>query len=223
MNPPSQANSGGRRHNPRLWLLCIVLLAAVLRLVGLGSASLWYDEGASLYLGNYVTTPSALFDPSRNIEPPVNAIMTGVWSSLISALSPTKVTDGAHDFLLRLLPWFFGVLNCVLVYRVTLVLYRSTPTALCAAFLFAIAPFQIYYAQELRVYGLYVTLSLLAVWSMTAALSENRHHHWASYVASLTLLMYSHFFSMWLIFTLNVAFVALLWKYKRVGLRPMRY
>ena len=217
MNSSSQTNRSTRnRRQQRQCLFGIVLLAALLRLIGLAHFSLWYDEGASLYLGHYVNTPTALFDASQNIEPPANALMTGLWAGLISMLRPTVPTDATHDFLLRLLPWFFGLLNCLLVYRLTWALYRSPQTALYAAFLFAIAPFQIYYAQELRIYSLYTTLSLLAVWSMTLALSKNRFRYWAAYVASLTLLMYSHYFSMWLIFTLNVAYVALLGKYRKL-------
>lgn len=199
---------------PRIHLIAVIALAAVLRLAGLGSASLWYDEGASLYAGRYATDPAALFDASKNIEPPVNAIVTGLWAGLVSSLSPAQPTDAANDFLLRLLPCGFGILNCALVYWLALRLFACTATARAAALLFAIAPFQIYYAQELRIYSLYVTLALVATGCMAAALQENRPRHWAGYVASLSLLMYCHFITVWLIFTLNVAFVALLWKYK---------
>lgn len=216
MITPRQA-TGGQRHwlrHPRAPLIAIVLLGAFLRIAGLGSASLWYDECASLYLGHYATEPLALFDSAKNTEPPLNALTTGLWEGLVCTLSPTQVTDAAHDFLLRLLPCGFGILNIVLVYGVTRRLFGCVRTALCAALLFAIAPFQIYYAQELRVYSLYVTLSLLAVGSMAGALAENRPRYWAGYILSLSLLLYCHYIAMWLMFTLNVAFVALLPRYR---------
>lgn len=215
-HPADVAKATGWRGRPHVALLIILVLAAVLRLAGLGSASLWYDEAASLYLGRYITEPTALFDSTHNTEPPVNALITGLWAGLIGVLSPTDVTDPAHDFLLRLLPVLFGILNVFLVYRLTRRLYGCTGTALCAALLFALAPFQIYYGQELRVYSLYITLALLAVECMLGALSEGRPRHWAGMVATLTMLMYSHYFSMWLIFTLNVAFVLRLAKYKHL-------
>lgn len=200
--------------HPRASLVAIVLLGAGLRLAGLGSASLWYDEGASLYLGHYLATPLALFDSAKNTEAPVNALVTGVWETVVCALSPTSPLDAAHDFLLRLLPCSFGILNILLVHKVALRLFGCPATARCAAFLFAIAPFQIYYAQELRVYSLYITLCLVAVNAMLRALSENRLRDWSGYVLSLSVLLYCHYISMWLILTLNLAFVLLLPRYK---------
>ena len=199
----------------RVPLVAIVLLGAVLRLAGLASASLWYDEGASLYLGHYLATPLALFDAAKNTEPPVNALVTGLWEGVVCAISPTGPLDAAHDFLLRLLPCGFGILNIVLVHGVTRRLFGCATTARCAAFLFAIAPFQIYYAQELRIYSLYVTLALVSVGCMAGAVSENRFRYWAGYVLSLSLLLYCHYISIWLLFTLNMAFVLLLPCYRR--------
>ena len=201
------------RSASRYWIGSILLLGALLRLVGLGSSSLWYDEGASLYLGEYLTEFTAFFDPTQNIEPPANGLLTGLWSSLVSQVSSTGVSSACHDFLLRLLPCLFGIVNCFLVYRLTRRLYVSPWTARCAALLFAVSPFQIYYAQELRIYSETITLALLSVTFMVDALRRDRVGDWAGYVGSLAVLMYSHFFSMWIVFTLNVAFVAMSWKY----------
>ncbi len=197
-----------------LGLLVILVLAACLRLYGLGNASLWYDEGASLYLSHYLATPAALFDSTKTVEPPLNAVLTGLWAGAIGMVSASTPTDQAHDFLLRLLPCLFGILNCLLLYILTRRIYHCTRTACCAAFLFAIAPFQIYYAQELRIYSFYVTLALLAVWATIQALDGNKRRHWALYILTLTVLMYSHYFTMWLIFSLNLIYVALLGKYR---------
>jgi len=206
--------------NPRAALPAIMVAGAALRLAGLGADSLWYDEAASLYLAQYAAEPAALFDAAKNTEPPVNAVVTAAWAGLVGAMGLTRPTDAAHDFLLRLMPCFFGVLNIFLVCRVAQRLYDCHCTAICAALLFAVAPFQIYYAQELRIYSLYITLALLAVYFMAGALTHNRPRDWCGMVAALALLMYSHYIAMWLIFTLNVAFVlrlaahrGLLWRW----------
>ncbi len=208
----------GRRSLVPPLLVAILLLAALLRLAGLGTFSLWYDEGASLYLGRYLETPAALFDRNHTAEPPLNAVVTGLWAGLVDTISPTDVTSPLHDALLRLLPALLGILNCFLVYQVSRQLLGSDRNAALAAFLFAIAPFQIYYAQELRIYSLYVTLALLAVAATERALADGAPRYWAGYVVALTLLMYSHYFSMWLIFSLNVAYLTLLPRYRhRLG------
>lgn len=208
--PCPAAGPAARRASERWRLPLIVLLAAVLRLAGLGSASLWYDEGASLYSGQYLSQPAALFDDAKHIEPPVNAVVTGLWTSVLHALSPTKATDRANDFLIRLLPCVFGILNVLLVHALAVRLFACRRTACFAALLFALAPFQVFYAQELRVYSLYTTVCLAAVWCAAAALAKNRLRYWIGYVAAAAGLMYCHYIAMWIIFAVNVAYVALL-------------
>lgn len=197
-----------------LWA-AVVLVGAALRLYGLGAHSLWYDEAASLYLAEHATAPSALFDPFVSVEPPLNPVLTRAWRAVVDGLFKLPVASPWNDLLLRLLPWFFGVAAIPLVYLVARHLFQDRRAAFVAMVLFAISPLQIEFAQELRVYSLYVLLALAAVWCMARALEEDRPWQWGGLVAALALLMYSHFFSMWLIFTLNSAFVALLWKYKR--------
>jgi len=194
--------------------LGLCLLGALLRLHNLGDPSLWYDETASLYLGAHADSVSALFDLAYTVEPPLNTILTAGWSSLIDGLFPLAVTDPRHDFLLRLLPCLFSILTLPVVYFLARRLFRDERSACLALFFFALAPFQIYYAQELRVYSLVVLFALLALWFMIEALENGRLIAWVGLVASLTLLMYAHFITMWYIFALNLAFVLLLPGYK---------
>jgi hypothetical protein len=195
--------------------LGVLVLGAALRLYGLGADSLWYDEAASLYLGQHAIAPSAMFDPAVTTEPPVNALATRAWQETVDALFGRPVTDRWNDFLLRLLPCAFGIAAIPLVFVVARRLFGDERAALGAMLLYAISPIQIHYAQELRVYSIYVFLSMIAVWCMHRALEEDRAWQWAGMVLALATLMYSHFFSMWLIFTLNVAFVLLLGRYRR--------
>ena len=102
-----------------------------------------------------------------------------------------------------------------LVYALSLRLFHNQTAALGAMFLIAISPFQIHYAQELRVYSVYVVLALAAVWCMVRALEEDRPWQWFAMVALLALPMYSHFIAMWLIFALNAAFVLMLGRFRR--------
>jgi len=210
--PGAWEGNADARH--RTLYIAVLLIAVSLRLYGLGAHSLWYDEAASLYLGQHSVAPGVLMDAKLSPEPPLNPLLTRWWQALVDTTTGLAVTSPWHDFLLRLMPFFFGVAAVPLVYALTLRLFQDRTTALFAMALFAISPFQIRYAQELRVYSLYVLLALLAVWCMVRALEEGRRWQWAGMVAALAASMYAHFFSMWLIFTLNVAFVAMLWKYK---------
>lgn len=199
------------------WILpvAIGLLGCSLRLYGLGAQSLWYDEAASLFLGAHATSVADLFDPTYTSEPPLNTIMTSGWVAIVDGLFTLPVTDPRHDFLLRLLPLLFSVAALPLVYLLTLRLFHDRRSACLACFLLAISPFQVYYAQELRVYSIVVVLALLAIWALVEALETGHALAWTGLVFSLALSMYAHFITVWLIFALNVAFVLLLPVVKR--------
>lgn len=198
----------------RVLPLGLCVLGTLLRLYGLGDQSLWYDEAASLYLGAHADSVSALFDRAYTAEPPLNTVLTAGWAAAVDGLFPLAVTDPRHDLLLRLLPFLFSVATLPVVYFLARRLFRDERSACLALLLFAIAPFQIYYAQELRVYSVVVLFALLAVWFMVEALENGRPVAWAGLVFSLALLMYAHFITMWYIFALNLAFLLLLPRYK---------
>ena len=81
--------------------------------------------------------------------------------------------------MLRLLPAFFGVLGVALTFFVGRLILKDDRSALFGAFLFAISPFQVFYAQELRAYTLLAALCLIALIFLWKSLYENRWWHWA--------------------------------------------
>lgn len=196
----------------RAWLFLIVVLGALLRLYGLGSQSLWFDEAASIHLSQYVTLDGTFFSPEHNIEPPMIAALTRLWLAVLHAIAPVPATSGCSDFLIRLLPCFFGVLAIPLVFLCGYALLRNERAALIASFLFAISPFHIYYAQELRVYTVYVVLSLGALYFLLAALERGYWRYWAGLALCEAVLMYSHFISAWTLLIFNAWMAIRMWR-----------
>lgn len=201
--------------NTRLWLALILLLGVGLRLYHLGAESLWYDETASTYFAQFADFKGSLFDPACIGEPPMQAIFMRLWMPVANAFAGGQVISERADFALRLWPCCWSVLSILLVYAAARALLRDTTAALIAAFLFAISPFQIHYAQELRIYSFYVALSLAALICMVRALEGGTLRWWAGLVLCMTLLPYSHFFSIWTIFSFNVAYVVQIWSKRR--------
>ncbi|MBX3177212.1 MAG: glycosyltransferase family 39 protein [Candidatus Hydrogenedentes bacterium] len=193
-------------------IAALFLLGAALRLYDLGGDSLWYDEAASLYQARHSVAPATLLDPDVAAEPPVHPLLVRAWMEAV-ALAGFPATSPWNDFLLRLLPCLIGMAAMPAFYLLARRLLRDETAALFALALFAISPLPIYYARELRVYSLYVLLAIFATGFMIRALEENRPWQWAGMIGALALLMYSHFFAMWLIFTLNLVFVAVIWRY----------
>jgi len=131
-----------------LWiLLAILVLAAALRLFRLGAQSFWNDEGTSARVAERslpLITAAAVAD----IHPPLYYYALHFWRDLW----------GESEFALRSLSAVLGVLLVWLIYLLGHQLLGE-PTALIAAFIAALNPFQVYYSQEARMYV------MLAIWA----------------------------------------------------------
>lgn len=202
------------------YLLAIVLLGAGLRLYKLAAYSLWYDETAGLYRSRFVDMAGSLFIGANSDEAPLLAVVLRFWYGAIRWLTGLSPTSYWSDFLLRLLPCLLGIAAIPLVYVVARRILANRRGALFAALLYAISPFQVYYAQELRVYAIYVPLALLALLFMELALERDRAGYCLGMILCFTALIYGHFASSFYILACNVYFVVtlkkrwpLLWKW----------
>ena len=207
--------AGENRRAVALCLAAVVLIGAALRLYHLGAESQWYDEGASLYLSRLVDWDLTFMDPDHNTEAPMNAFLVWLWYGFVGSVTDYPVTSWQSDFAIRLLPCLLGIGTIVLVFLVTRLVFRDDWTGVLAALLFALAPLQIRYAQELRIYSFYVAVCLLATYFVLKALEEDKLRDWAGVTLSFTVLVYSHFISVWTIFAFNTFFVVCLWPYRR--------
>jgi len=155
-----------RRHLP---LTAIVALAALLRLVGLGSRSLWLDEGAEYdaihgSLGH-------LFERIVNREstPPLSYLYAWAWTKAI----------GTSEFALRFPFALLGIALVVVVYAAGRAL-AGHRAGLIAAALAACNPMLVWHAQDARAYTLLALLLAGTIW----ALAEGRMWWWAGLAAA---------------------------------------
>lgn len=195
-------------------VVLVTLLGTLLRFYQLAECSLWYDEAASLYLGRFVMHPSQLFSHEWNTEAPLNAVITWLWYGGVRLLTDFPVYSWQNDFLIRLLPCLESILTIPLLFVVAKKVLNDAWGGLIAAFFFAISPFYIYYAQELRVYAFLVPAWLVAVYVMLRALETGAYRHWIGLTLAFTVLLYAHFISVWIIFAFSVYFI-LVWAVDR--------
>ncbi|MBZ0274957.1 MAG: glycosyltransferase family 39 protein [Anaerolineae bacterium] len=147
------------RRRPLVLLSLIILLAFGLRLVNLGGRSLWYDESFAVLFAEkgldamlYGTlTPVA--GGASDIHPLLYYTTLNGWMSLF----------GESPFTVRLWSVLLGVATVGVMYLIGRDLF-GTKTGLAAAFITAIAPFQVQYAQETRMYALLGLLLAAATW-----------------------------------------------------------
>ena len=192
-----------------LWLLLLILLlAAALRFYGLDSQSLWNDEGTSVAVAQRDLATIAR-DAAHDIHPPLYYWLLSGWVRLL----------GTSEAAVRALSALLGVALVALTYGLgRLLLPRRT--ALTAALLAAVNPFQVYYSQEARMYLLLATVSAGAV---LALVHYVRQGSWFCLLA-LALLeaagLYTHYSFVFMALVLNLAFALSLRRETRRRLVP---
>jgi 4-amino-4-deoxy-L-arabinose transferase-like glycosyltransferase len=223
MTSKSSFQHSPRRHSPiralvrPLTLPLILLLAAAVRLYNLSSQSLWADEGNSVALAQRSFSEIAQHT-AFDIHPPLYYWLLKLWVSVF----------GDSELGLRSLS---VVLGLGLVYVISQLGRRlfSPRLGLMAAFIAALAPLQVYYSQEARMYMLLACLSSLTVLAalLLWSASERRPAAARPWVASLaiplallyllsaTAGLYTHYAYPLILLAVNLA--ALLWFWQMWG------
>jgi uncharacterized membrane protein len=123
-----------------------------LRLFRLGEDSLWYDETVSAHLASK-SIPGLIAHTAGDIHPPGYYLLLHAWTGLV----------GDSEFGLTFLSLAFGVLLIPLCYTLARRL-RGRSVAVWSALLIATSPFNLWYAQEARMYTLGAALGLVTLW-----------------------------------------------------------
>ena len=186
-----------------------MLLATWLRFYRLAGQSLWSDEGNSVALAQAplgeIASRTAL-----DIHPPLYYWLLHGWMRVF----------GESEVAVRSLSAVTGVLLVGVVYGLGTRLFDRR-VGLIAALIAAVSPFQIYYAQEARMYALLALLGALTVWA-TVHLARAALHDvsimaiagWAFlYVLGATLGLYTHYAFPVILVVTNL--VALIWLWRR--------
>ena len=137
-------------------LLCLILLlSAALRFYHLGAASLWSDEIFSRYYPDVFGLHFLLTDGlSKEPTPPTYYLLLRGWIAVW----------GDSATALRSLSAVAGIL-CVPVAYLLGTELGGRRQALASALLFALCPTSIYFAQETRVYALFMLAASLVLWA----------------------------------------------------------
>ncbi len=180
-----------------LILLSIVALAFALRLFHLDFQSLWMDEGSTIHLATARLERLGERLPRSIAHPPLYYYLLHLWILLV----------GKSEFAVRYLSLIFGTLLVPLVYRFGSRLVGGR-TALIAASMAALAPVQVYYSQETRMYALAACLALLGFYLFVRLLEEGASRIvWAIYIFVTALSLYLHYYSFLLLAAENLLFL----------------
>lgn len=203
--PAATAAQRGHAQRVRVALVLLILAAFALRAFRLGAQSLWYDEGVTAWLARLPLAQQATWT-ANDIQPPLYYAVVSFWGR----------AAGWSEFSLRFPSLFFGVLSVPLIYALALWWSPTGVRAPLLAALLAVAhPLLIYYAQEARMYALLTTLGLAAaVTLMPSFFASMTWRRWMAYGLLGALALYTHYFALFLIAALGVA-----WLWQFVGHR----
>lgn len=169
-------------------MLAVLILAAAVRLYGLGAPSFDCDELYSVRIqGLNPSSVASLFGRSafHDLHPPLSYYVFLAWNQIV----------GVGEEAVRALPVLWGLVSVLLIGLLGRRLGGSV-AGLAVALLLAFSPLHIAYSQEARPYAQAVTLSLLAHLFLLRSLAGGRRRDLLGYAVSIALAIYSHYFAL---------------------------
>ncbi len=192
---------------PSLIILVIMIIGGLLRIFDLSSKSFWVDELLSMWHSiDIVDTKSFFTSHQGNAHPPLYFLLLKLWS-----------IGGNGEFYLRLLSVLFGTLVIPVTYLLGKEFFK-TKASILAASLVAISPFLLRFDREVRMYPLFVFLSIISIFFFIKALRQDQSKYWIGYTIVTILNTYTHYHtflivaSMWLFFFVRFKTYKYLWK-----------
>jgi len=181
----------------------LLLIATLARFPGLGKRSLWFDEALSGAIAA-LSTQEVLANAAGSSHPPGYYYLLHLWRGV-----------GDSEFVLRFPSAWCSILAVALVARLARDAF-DPQTGYLAAVGMAVSPFQIYYAQEARMYGLAIALSAGVIWAFlrTIRLRRNRSASWWPYIILTTLGLYVHYYVALVVLALHL-WVLVYWQRHR--------
>ena len=180
-------------------VLVLVAVAFAVRTLTLNQQSLWMDEVYSIW---FVDRPLAdawavgVF-PDQNPHAPLYYLVLWAWLKFA----------GTSDFAVRYLSLWCGVLTVAAVWRGSRD-WLGRRFGLLVTLLFTCAPFAIYFAQEARMYSMYLMFAALSFMFMVRVLKPGAPwKDWLGFALSSVGLAYSDFFG---VFTVAAQYLIVL-------------
>lgn len=178
-------------------IFSILITATFLRIINLNQ-SLWLDEATQVILSSD-SIKNILSTHGADFHPPLSYLILHYWMMF-----------GVSEVWLRLLSVAFGVLTIWIIYKFSLLVFNKK-IGLLSAFLLAIAPYHVYYSQEVRMYAEAAFFACLSMYFFYLTIQKNKFLNNFGYIISTSALIYTHYDGFFLIF----AQMIYLWVYKR--------
>lgn len=172
------------------WVIPLLLaVGVILRLGRLTWQPLWADEGYSVYFATE-SVPRLLWLTAHDIHPPLYYLLLQGWLALWTTSAP---------LLLRLASVLLALPALLVGAALAQALFQRRHPQLLFLLLLLLNPLYLYYSQEVRMYGLALTLSLASTfccwqWVRTLNGAQTGWRWLALYVVMATLALYTLYY-----------------------------
>ncbi len=146
------------------WLVIIItLVGGFLRVLLLDNKGMWLDETFSVWLANHSVADMLRWIVKIDQHPPLYYLLLHAWIAL----------DGDAPYHVRLLSVLFGAGTIPIIYLIGKRM-SGVVMGLAAAVLLAFSLFNIYFAQETRMYTLLTFNAAAAIYALVRLLTDSR-------------------------------------------------
>lgn len=176
----------GTEKRQTLVVLPIILIATFVRLIGIASRPIWYDEAfailfsekgpAAMIYGTLTATSAGAAD----IHPLGYYTILWIWMRVFGESLPA----------VRMLSILAGVTTVFFVYLLSKKLF-SQKTAVIASLFVALAPFPIHYSQEIRMYTFLTLWLMIATYAYVRGSKDRSWGWWVVFTVSAALAQYT--------------------------------
>jgi len=146
------------------WLVVLItLIGAGLRVLLLAQKGMWLDETFSVWLANHSVADMLHWIARIDQHPPLYYLLLHYWIAL----------EGDTPYYVRLLSALLGAGTIPIVYLIGKRMSGAV-VGLTAAILLAFSPFNIYFAQETRMYTCLTFTAAAAIYALVRLLTDSR-------------------------------------------------
>jgi hypothetical protein len=145
------------------WVLVITAIGGFLRVFMLGTKGMWLDETFSVWLASHRVPDMLGWIVKFDQHPPLYYLLLHYWMGYY----------GDTPYYVRLLSAVFGAGTIPIIYLIGKRL-SGTVMGLAAAVFLALSPFNIYYAQEARMYTFLMFNAAVALYALVWLLTDSR-------------------------------------------------
>jgi hypothetical protein len=147
-----------------LWLLIIItVIGGFLRALLLDNKGLWLDETFSIWLAKHGIADMLQWIARIDQHPPLYYFLLHYWIAI----------NGDTPYFARLFSVLFGTGTIPMIYLIGKRI-SGVAMGLAAALILAFSPFNIYYAQETRMYTLLTFNAAVAIYALVRLLTDSR-------------------------------------------------